>query len=154
MNLSTQSFIGNAELFGSPHLGFSPCLNKSHPCSRHLLKFLLPPIVLAFSTLAICVYLLIGKKHKKDKASGDMTDATSHQLVSYRELVHATRNFSDDTMLGSGGFGKVFMGQLKSGLVVAIKVLDMKLEHAKKIFDAECHAQPHKNTQHMFKHGL
>jgi serine/threonine protein kinase len=95
--------------------------------------------MVASSALAICFYLMIAKKYKKVKAWGDMEDVVNHQLVSYHELVRATQNFSDDNMLGSGGFGKVFKGQLSSGLVVAIKVLDMKLEHATRLFDAECH---------------
>ncbi|KAM0924717.1 hypothetical protein ACQ4PT_004660 [Festuca glaucescens] len=138
-NLTSESFIGNSGLCGSPRLGFSSCLNKSHTYSVNLLKFLLPAIMVASSALAICLYLLIAKKYKKVKAYGDVEGAVNHQLLSYQELVHATQNFSDDNMLGSGGFGKVFKGKLSSGLVVAIKVLDMKLEHAIRLFDAECY---------------
>ncbi|XP_044451952.1 LRR receptor-like serine/threonine-protein kinase GSO1 [Triticum aestivum] len=138
-NLTTQSFIGNAGLCASQRLGFPPCHKNSHPYSSHLLKFLLPAILVTCSALAIFLYLMIEKKHKNFKAHADVVYATSHQLVSYHDLAHATQNFSDDNMLGSGGFGKVFKGQLSNGLVVAIKVLDMKLDRAIRVFEAECH---------------
>nr|ACM17661.1 LRR/receptor-like kinase [Oryza rufipogon] len=138
-NLTRQSLIGNAGLCGSPRLGFSPCLKKSHPYSSPLLKLLLPAILVASGILAVFLYLMFEKKHKKAKAYGDMADVIGPQLLTYHDLVLATENFSDDNLLGSGGFGKVFKGQLGSGLVVAIKVLDMKLEHSIRIFDAECH---------------
>ncbi|CAM0943863.1 unnamed protein product [Alopecurus aequalis] len=139
-NLTLRSLIGNAELCGAPRLGFPACLDISHSSNRHLLQFLLPTVTLAFGAIAIYIYLWFEKKLKKgdDKASVDPNDTIGHQIVSYHELVRATNNFSEDNILGSGSFGKVFKGQLSSGLVVAIKVLDMQLEQAIRSFDAEC----------------
>ncbi|XP_051230158.1 uncharacterized protein [Lolium perenne] len=139
-NLTLQSLVGNDGLCGSPRLGFPPCLDTSHSTNIHLLQFLLPTLILAFGAIAIYLYLWSGKKltSREDKAYVEPTDVIGHQLVSYHELVRATNNFSDENILGSGCFGRVYKGQLTSGLVVAIKVLDMQLEQAIRSFDAEC----------------
>ncbi|KAK1642400.1 hypothetical protein QYE76_060205 [Lolium multiflorum] len=139
-NLTLQSLIGNAGLCGAPRLRILPCLESSHPNYRHLLKFILPTLTLAFGSIAIYMYIWFRKKIKsgEDKAYVDPTDVVGHQRVSYHELVRATNSFSEENILGSGSFGKVFKGQISSGLVVAIKVIDMQLEHAIQSFDAEC----------------
>jgi len=87
------------------------------------------------------LYLIIRRKRNNPGAltgSNNITDAISHKLISYHEIVHATNNFSEENLLGMGCFGKVFKGQLNDGLVVAIKVLNVQLEEATKSFDAEC----------------
>ncbi|KAM3297785.1 hypothetical protein ACQJBY_039643 [Aegilops geniculata] len=140
-NITLQSLIGNAGLCGAPRLGFFPCLEKSHSTNRHLLKFLLPFAMVAFGSIAILIYIWIKNKLVKKgevNASVDTTQGMGHQIVSYHELIRATNNFSDDNMLGSGSFGKVFKGQLSSGLEVAIKVIHMHLEKAMRSFDVEC----------------
>ncbi|KAM3196415.1 hypothetical protein ACQJBY_072225 [Aegilops geniculata] len=139
-HLSVHPLIGNAGLCGTPRLGFSPCLEKSHSNNRYLLKFLLPVITVALGSTAICLCLWTRNKHKHKrevKTSIDPTDRIGHRIVSYHELILATNNFSEEHKLGSGSFGKVFKGNV-GGLVVAIKVLDMQLEHASRSFDAEC----------------
>ncbi|CAM0958872.1 unnamed protein product [Alopecurus aequalis] len=93
-----------------------------------------------FCTIAIFLGQWIRKKsmNKEDiKISIDSTDGVGRRIVSYRELVRGTNNFDEDNILGCGSFGKVFKGEL-SGLVVAIKVLDMQLERSMRSFDAEC----------------
>jgi hypothetical protein len=56
--------IGNAGLCGSPHLGFSLCPEDSHSNKRHLLIILLPVVMAAFVSIALCVYLMIRRKAK------------------------------------------------------------------------------------------
>nr|XP_029116939.1 probable serine/threonine-protein kinase PBL21 isoform X2 [Elaeis guineensis] len=49
------------------------------------------------------------------------TDAHS---FTFRDLGAATKNFKQSNLIGEGGFGKVYMGHLNSGQVVAIKQLN------------------------------
>ncbi|KAJ1276029.1 hypothetical protein BS78_05G182700 [Paspalum vaginatum] len=142
-NITIQSLIGNAGLCDAPRLGFSACHHKSPSSIRHSLKFLLPAAIVALGSILLCVYLMI-RRNLKNKGEAqnsivDQADMMGHTLISYHDLVRATGNFSNSNLLGAGSFGKVFKGQLSTGLVVAIKVLDMKLEQAIRSFDAECH---------------
>lgn len=139
-NLPLQSLTGNAGLCGAPRLGFLQCLDKYHSRNRHLLKFVLPIGMLGCGIIAICLYTWFNKRHKNKgevKMYAHPTDGIGHQMVSYHELIRGTDNFNEDNLLGSGSFGKVYKGQL-SGLVVAIKVIDMQLDQAIRSFDVEC----------------
>lgn len=47
----------------------------------------------------------------------------STRFIAYEDLKEATNNFQSSTILGEGGFGKVFKGVLRDGTAVAIKRL-------------------------------
>ncbi|KAF3340946.1 Serine/threonine-protein kinase PBS1 [Carex littledalei] len=54
-------------------------------------------------------------------------DGSTHiaaQTFTFRELAAATKNFRQDSLLGEGGFGRVYRGRLENGQVVAVKQLD------------------------------
>ncbi|KAF7153078.1 hypothetical protein RHSIM_Rhsim01G0256200 [Rhododendron simsii] len=47
------------------------------------------------------------------------------QTFTFRELAAATKNFRQECLVGEGGFGRVYKGQLeKTGQIVAVKQLD------------------------------
>ncbi|XP_022152407.1 probable serine/threonine-protein kinase PBL28 [Momordica charantia] len=46
-------------------------------------------------------------------------------VFTLREMEEATCSFSDDNLLGKGGFGRVYRGTLRSGEVVAIKKMEL-----------------------------
>ncbi|KAI5083286.1 hypothetical protein GOP47_0003029 [Adiantum capillus-veneris] len=46
------------------------------------------------------------------------------QTFTFKELATAAKNFRADCLIGEGGFGPVYKGQLENGQVVAIKQLD------------------------------
>lgn len=48
---------------------------------------------------------------------------TSTRFLAYEELKEATNNFDSISVLGEGGFGRVFKGMLSDGTAVAIKRL-------------------------------
>ncbi|KAF8387637.1 hypothetical protein HHK36_026290 [Tetracentron sinense] len=54
---------------------------------------------------------------------GSLPHPTSTRFLAYEELKEATNNFESASVLGEGGFGRVFKGVLSDGTAVAIKKL-------------------------------
>ncbi|KAD5317246.1 hypothetical protein E3N88_17192 [Mikania micrantha] len=70
---------------------------------------------------------LVNLDHKKDKmvTKDGQTANIAAQTFTFRELAAATKNFRPESLLGEGGFGRVYKGRLDStGQVVAVKQLD------------------------------
>ncbi|OMP01143.1 hypothetical protein COLO4_12134 [Corchorus olitorius] len=90
--------------------------------------------------IALLVWFKLSKR-QKGTLKGDILGATELQgptIYKYKDLVTATKNFSDGYKLGEGGFGDVYKGVLKNGKIVAIKKLAiLQSRRAKLDFESE-----------------
>ncbi|XP_031109756.1 cysteine-rich receptor-like protein kinase 2 [Ipomoea triloba] len=100
------------------------------------------PIVLAGVVGTVGIILVIGalfllyRKSRNPDAwrRGDILGAKNYI---YKDLKVATNNFSEDNILGKGGFGDVYKGTLQNGYVVAVKKLTTISSRVKENFETE-----------------
>ncbi|KAM3747475.1 hypothetical protein ACB098_05G038100 [Castanea mollissima] len=121
-------------------VGENPDLCLSVPCKRKKKKEVVVPIV-ASSIAAVLVLLLIfsaliiyRRKRKADMLTKSNIKSKNQQY-SYTEVVSITNNFR--TIIGGGGFGKVYLGKLKDETQVAVKLLSASSNQGYKEFRAE-----------------
>lgn len=70
-------------------------------------------------------------------SGGSFPHPTSTRFLQYEELKEATNNFEHASILGEGGFGRVFKGVLSDGTQVAIKRLSTGGQQGDKEFLVE-----------------
>ncbi|XP_058722942.1 receptor kinase-like protein Xa21, partial [Vicia villosa] len=149
-SFTTQSFIHNKALCGSPLLQVPPCDKHIRKMSvrKKLLIICSSSIIVVFGILIVVCMIL--RMHKRKKVGNpiekDLSTLGAPRRISYYELLQATNGFSESNLLGKGGFGSVYQGMLSSGKMVAVKVLDLNLEATSRSFDVECKAM--RNLRH------
>ncbi|XP_016566680.2 probable LRR receptor-like serine/threonine-protein kinase At3g47570 [Capsicum annuum] len=146
-NATALEVEGNPKLCGGiQEFDLPPCLNQeNHRTKRKHLTPLLTVIISVISVAAVACFLISVFFIKRSRKRRDATSTFGHltfPMITYKELHDATNGFSSDKLLGSGSFGTVYKGILRSSNEnpVAVKVLNLQRHGASKSFTAECQA--------------
>ncbi|KEH18250.1 probable LRR receptor-like serine/threonine-protein kinase At1g05700 isoform X1 [Medicago truncatula] len=89
-------------------------------------------IILLFS-LGFCIFN--GQKATWSNSRKEGSMKSKHQMFSYSEILNITDNFK--TVIGEGGFGKVYVGILQDHTQVAVKILSTSSNQGYKEFQSE-----------------
>ncbi|KAM3393976.1 hypothetical protein P3S68_002977 [Capsicum galapagoense] len=140
-NLSSQFFIHNEALCGSSRFSVPPCPTSSkHRSNRKklIVLFLLLAIAVVFFPMTFVLLWIRYRRGKSAPQQAVSLSTVARERISYYELLQATDDLSESNLIGSGSFGSVYKGILKSGTVVAVKVFNLQLDATFKSFDMEC----------------
>ncbi|KAG7606633.1 Concanavalin A-like lectin/glucanase domain superfamily [Arabidopsis thaliana x Arabidopsis arenosa] len=100
-------------------------------------------IIIGVTVTSIAFLLMLGgflylyKKKKYSEVLEQWENEYSPQRYSFRNLYKATRGFRENRLLGAGGFGKVYKGELPSGTQIAVKRVYHNAEQGMKQYVAE-----------------
>ncbi|KAK1409336.1 hypothetical protein QVD17_35862 [Tagetes erecta] len=155
-NASAFSIIGNSRLCGGlPELGLPKCAMLERSKEGSHVSRVIVGIILVCSILVIAILfsLLFCWKRRKTQTLPTQTLPTqsssiqSFSRVTYGSILKATNGFSEQNLIGSGNFSKVYKSILEpDGAIIAIKVLNLENQGALKSFVVECEAL--KNIRH------
>jgi serine/threonine protein kinase len=149
-NASALAVTGNNKLCGGISLlHLPPCPVKYMKLTKHhnyrLIAVIVSVVVFLLIILLIVSIYLMRKRSKNPFSNSPTTDQLA--IVSYQDLYQATDGFSTTNLIGSGGFGSVYKGNLMSvDKVIAVKVLNLEKKGAHRSFITECNAL--KNIRH------
>ncbi|CAM0945071.1 unnamed protein product [Alopecurus aequalis] len=103
------------------------------------LKILLPIASAALvCALAITVVVIDRRRRKYAELKEDWETEFGPHRFSYKDLFHATKGFSDERLLGIGGFGRVYKGVLPTSRTeVAVKKVSHESRQGMKEFISE-----------------
>ncbi|WOL11965.1 putative LRR receptor-like serine/threonine-protein kinase [Canna indica] len=122
---STCNNLSDHSSIPTPQVVFDMKRPSSHPNYRTVIIVAVATGGICFAILLILVALMVQRRRSK---GDDVTSRTSREIqrwnvariFSYKEIKSITNNFKD--VIGTGGFGSVYLGKLSDGKLVAVKV--------------------------------
>lgn len=131
-NLRVDSFLGNSGLCGSIP-GLPRCRSAKSLLHRHTFLPVIATLVgITFVLLFIVLFMRSSRKptlesfRKKSFIDTEEEKEDDYPRITYRQLMEATKGFSDSRLIGAGRFGQVYEGTLHDKTKIAVKVLDPK----------------------------
>ncbi|KAI5555571.1 hypothetical protein BDE02_19G091200 [Populus trichocarpa] len=111
-------------------------LCKMDTCENKKRSFLVPVIASVVSVSVLLSIITVFWRLKRVGLSRkELSLKSKNQPFTYTEIVSITNNFQ--TIIGEGGFGKVYLGNLKDGHQVAVKLFSQSSRQGYKEFLAE-----------------
>ncbi|KAK7314369.1 hypothetical protein VNO77_32889 [Canavalia gladiata] len=118
--------------------------NNSEGNNKNKKKIVVPIVVSLSSVLVLLVAFILIRKLRRNEQSdeemnmlnkGGRTVTSKNWQHTYSEVLDITNNF--DMVIGKGGFGTVYYGQMKDGKQVAVKMLSPSSSQGPKEFQTE-----------------
>ncbi|XP_047267426.1 receptor kinase-like protein Xa21 [Capsicum annuum] len=124
-------FIHNEALCGSSRFIVPPCPTSSkHRSNRRnvLVLLLMLGIAVVFVPSTFIFFWIRYRKGKRAPQQADSLSTLRRERISYYELIQATDDLSGSNLIGSGSFGSVYKGVLRSGTAIAVKPSNVLLD--------------------------
>ncbi|KAL4576230.1 hypothetical protein LXL04_012321 [Taraxacum kok-saghyz] len=137
-NASAFSVTGNIKLCGGlSELGLPKCKGTGNKKKKFPLFVMIILIAVVVFTISCLVYAWCKKRNTQPSQS---SRDGRFMKVSYNQLIKATNGFSQENLIGEGGFSSVYKGLLDhhDDRFVAVKVVHLENRGAHKSFIAEC----------------
>ncbi|XP_039072153.1 putative receptor-like protein kinase At4g00960 [Hibiscus syriacus] len=112
--------------------------NKKGISSGTVAIIIVPILIFVAIVAFICILLRKRKKAKQEmNNTKDGLESLESLQFQLKSVTKATNNFSQDNMLGQGGFGAVYKGRLDDGQEIAVKRLFHESGHGDEEFKNE-----------------